>query len=263
MIASKCDKESKESKESCIETFRSLLNHPNIDVNKQDNEGNTSLIELCKKDNIDVYNEMIELLLAHKNVDVNKENKNGQTALMLLICKGDPPIVAIKLLLSHSDLDINRQDNAGCTYLMKICSNCRNEEDAKIVKLILDHPNININMQNNNNQTALSLTMRRDDQKICSEITKLLYSHPKLVMNIDELRASIEKDASHIEILVPKIFNPLVFDHSLIAKILEKYGDKPRIINLCGIHIDIKKTIMKHILDHKEQLYCSPNNIIA
>jgi ankyrin repeat protein len=60
------------------ETVRSLLASPNIDVNAEDENGNTPLIEAARFG----HDEVVTALLIAK-ADVNKKNNEGKTALML------------------------------------------------------------------------------------------------------------------------------------------------------------------------------------
>lgn len=65
-----------------------------LDVNAQDNEGNTPLHCACKENR----DENIQLLLAHSGINVNAQNNNGDTPL-LIACRNQN-IKGIKLLLS-------------------------------------------------------------------------------------------------------------------------------------------------------------------
>ena len=61
-----------------------LLEHPNIDVNLQHENGCTALMFASYKSNTDSTKQIVQMLLNHSNIDVNIKNKDGNTALSLL-----------------------------------------------------------------------------------------------------------------------------------------------------------------------------------
>ena len=79
------------------------------DLNKQDNDGDTALIDAAYLNNI----EIVKLLLEY-GADVNKQNIIGYTALISGVVNNNIEIV--KLLL-NAGADLNKQDNLGCTAL--------------------------------------------------------------------------------------------------------------------------------------------------
>jgi len=90
----------------CELTIQYLCNLPNIDINIQDNEGNTPLIFACKYNNINIINILLEY-----NADIDIINKNGATALHVAVYYGN--IEIIKLLLSKNPQSIIKIDNFG------------------------------------------------------------------------------------------------------------------------------------------------------
>lgn len=95
-----------------IKTIKMLLKHPDIDVNAQDENGNTALnlAILCKCPMI------VQVLIQHPNVDLNVENNDHKTALTLATDKNTvkqlvnaPDIILVPCDLIHS-LDTKTPD---------------------------------------------------------------------------------------------------------------------------------------------------------
>jgi ankyrin repeat protein len=82
-----------------------LWNHPNIDVNLIDGIwDDTPLMVASTVGRI----EMVKLLLQHKDIDINKESYQRVTALVYASRIGNIEIV--KLLLQHANIDINKKN---------------------------------------------------------------------------------------------------------------------------------------------------------
>lgn len=139
-----------------------LLEQDNIEVNFEDNDGITPLMQ-CN--NI----EILKLLINHNKTNINYQNYHGWTALMSHTLVNMTEFT--KVLLTVPDIDINLQDNDGWTALMIVAK----WGHIDIVKLLLSQQNIDIDITNNNYLTALGLA------KICIdyEIAELLESFNK------------------------------------------------------------------------------------
>jgi len=125
--------------------LKRLLEIPGINVNLQDNDGQTALMYIASSTNLLA----VQLLLAVPGIDVNLQNRFKKTALMKASEKGYIEIV--KLLLTVPGITINLQDTNGDTALLNATQN----EHIKIVKLLLAVPGIDVNLQNANGETAL------------------------------------------------------------------------------------------------------------
>jgi uncharacterized protein len=96
--------------------IEALLN-AGADVNAQDGNGNTALLELLEPANprrrsVEEYRVLVGTLLRAKNVNVNLANKNGETALMRAVRLGN--IEPVRLLLS-AGANTNAPDKIGET----------------------------------------------------------------------------------------------------------------------------------------------------
>jgi len=101
-------------------TFACKNNNENIvrwliengaDVNKENKDGNTSLIEACYYGNDNIIKLLIE-----NGADVNKENKYNNTPLIKACEKGYENIVR---LLIENGADVNKENKHGDTPLIK------------------------------------------------------------------------------------------------------------------------------------------------
>ena len=118
---------------------RLLLEHPDIDVNAQDSDGDTALLRAALMGNADAA----ELLLEHPDIDPNaRDAAFGATALMWACLHGRVEVV--KLLLEHPDIDVNIKNHAGATALT-ISQRRASAEKARryyeTIELILEHMN--------------------------------------------------------------------------------------------------------------------------
>ena len=104
--------------------IESLLKHPAIDVNREDNRGLSPLMEASKRG----QNKIVEALLFHRNMKVNKATwDDGNTALIYAImgfmefCHNDwchiSYLDVVRLLLRCPDTDVfHRNKNFETAY---------------------------------------------------------------------------------------------------------------------------------------------------
>ena len=98
---------------SGIHLFKLLLNHPKINVNIKDSDGDTILLYLLKILKNSYYSnkphdQRIKLLLEHPKIDVNVENNNHENAFLIMYDNGfhSYPNEIYKLLISHPKFSI-------------------------------------------------------------------------------------------------------------------------------------------------------------
>lgn len=118
-----------------------------IDVNMQDEKGNTALI--YASGNFWDKN-IVQELLQQPNIRVNIHNNEGETALMAAASQGNENTA--RLLLKVPNININAQDQSGRTALIHAALNGRED----IVKILLQVLNININAQDQKGRTAFN-----------------------------------------------------------------------------------------------------------
>ena len=117
-----------------------LMTHPQLDVNKTNQEDKTALFYAFRSEPL-----AISLLMAHPQLDVNKTNLYGQTVLMLATNFR----VDLSPFLTHPNIDVNVQDNKGGTALHWATS------FGVDLSPFLTHPNIDVNAQDDFGNTAL------------------------------------------------------------------------------------------------------------
>jgi ankyrin repeat protein len=173
------------------EIVKMLLQEKNIEINQQDRDGSTALIEasakghkeivqlLLQEKNIDInkqdiwdgstalmlaskygQKEIVEILLQKNNIEINQQVEYGNTALMLASQKGHKEIV--QMLLQDKNIEINQQDQEGYTALMYASANGHKE----IVQMLLQDKNIQINQKNKYGDTALMLASKYGQKEI-------------------------------------------------------------------------------------------------
>ena len=94
------------------EIVKLLLDHPDIEVNKKNDDGNTALHIMAAFIRNTVK---MKLLLDHPDIEVNKKDSAGNTALHIIIVNGYQE--SIDLLLKYG-ADINDRNSNGDTPLM-------------------------------------------------------------------------------------------------------------------------------------------------
>ena len=102
------DKEGDEENENnllnAIKTVKALLKIPSIDINYQDEDGNTPLHLACINDNVDII-----ILLMARSANIFKTNKEGNTILHTA-CENNS-INAFKFLIELFDIIDGNKDN--------------------------------------------------------------------------------------------------------------------------------------------------------
>jgi len=182
-----------------------LLARPDIQVNIQDEDGNTPLMYTCQSES---NGDITKLLLEYPGINVNQQNFRGFTALYLAIeyekdeqqeyLLNYPGINVnvqttftlrtalhkacflekeglVQKLLSFPEINVNLQDDDGRTALMHSCK----LQFLIIAELLLKHPTINVNLQDNEGGTALML-LNSDNAAFLSN----LLSRPEILIDL-------------------------------------------------------------------------------
>ena len=143
----------------------SILIKAVVDINFQNNIGNTALIDASKYGK----KEVVRLLLERNDLKIDIQTiLLENTVLIIASYKGNEDIV--KLLLENG-AKVNIQNNRGSTALME--ASCKGNK--KIVKLLLEN-GAKVNIQNNSGDTALMEVSRKGNKQI---VELLLKNNPK------------------------------------------------------------------------------------
>ena len=131
-----------------ITVFKMLLQHPDIDVNHQNDWGISCLMSCCFLQ----YDECIDLLLLHKKININQQDKDGISILQW--CCYNNYYYGFKKLIQHKDIDINQQDTKGRT-IVHVCVSILANEFLKL--LLLLRQDVNINLKDDTCNDALAI----------------------------------------------------------------------------------------------------------
>ena len=178
-----------------------LFQHPRIDINKGNKNGETPLILASKMGKLAV----MEMLLQHPQSDVNKVRNDGQTALHSASSVGRSDEVA--RLLRHPNIDANMRDNRGKTALHLASLNGNTE----IVKILHQHPQLDINIDDNLGRTALHYASEAGHL----EAAKLLLLHPQIHVNtrdkyLNKTYLHYATERGHLEVVEMILQHPQV-----------------------------------------------------
>lgn len=94
-----------------LDLFHELMSS-NVDVNIQDDLGNTVLMYAIEAQQI----EIIDLLIQHPRIDLNLENVEGKTAIILAYEKGD--ISSVQKMIMTGRVDLNHMDRNNQSLLL-------------------------------------------------------------------------------------------------------------------------------------------------
>jgi ankyrin repeat protein len=215
-----------------VEMVKLLCEHPNIDMNPQDNLGRTPLfyctsVEMLEvlMDNLDtdpnikdhmgdtIFHtnhdyEFYEMLIKYPRVDFNMANKNGFTLIQL--CVHNSGLIA--LLLANAKIYLNYPFKDGEHILFKLKDNY---EDMYIYKMVVSNQRVNINYQNNSGRSPLFYTS--------IEQTKVLLADDRINVNLQDNEGDT---VLHIVLTQEKL--TLLLNHPKInPNIKNKYGIYP------------------------------------
>ncbi|KAI2497814.1 hypothetical protein MHU86_16700 [Fragilaria crotonensis] len=147
-----------------------LLKHDRVDVNIQDSSGHTALTMACEMNN----SHIIRKLLIRDKVDVNLRDCRGRTALVISCSLENWEMVS--LLLRRGDVDVSCQNELGETVLMVIASS-RGGSDA--TRELLKRNTVDVNCRDRNGRTALIRASSAGNLEVIRELLK----HDELNVN--------------------------------------------------------------------------------
>jgi ankyrin repeat protein len=129
------------------EAVEILLQSPKININTQDDLGDTPLHDAMRRT---IPIDVAKLLLRHPAIQINLQNQNGETPLHLSVEQG--PEVSVSLLLHHPDIQVNVVDEFGKTPLhLAIEAN-----QPQIINHLLSHSDTDVNYCDRRGWTALT-----------------------------------------------------------------------------------------------------------
>ena len=149
-----------------FEIVKILTNHPQCNIEAEDNFNDRPLHKACEFGNVDI----VRHLVIDKHCDVNAKGRNGYIPLHYACEKGHFEIV--KILTNCPQCNIEAEDNSNDKPLHKACEFAGNVD---IVRYLVIDKHCDVNAKGRNGYTPL--------HKACGkghfEIVKILTNHPQ------------------------------------------------------------------------------------
>lgn len=170
--------------------FDILITRPDIDINLADYDGLTPLMHVIVNSNgvLDTNSYYIHQILNHPNLDINKQNNYGETALIISILKlyGGYPItngtsMSDSSLLEHAvyfnsaSVDFNKPVILQQDSVFTV----QNKNKYATIQLLLSCENININLNDNKGKTPFIYAVEKRDK----ELFNILINNDKVDIN--------------------------------------------------------------------------------
>ncbi len=127
-----------------------------VDLNNQDDDGYTALMQAAAKGN----KKIVQMLIDAK-VDLNKRDKKGYTALILAVLRGHKEIVQ---MLIDAKADLNIKDSMGITALIWAAF-AEENKNMDIVQMLIN-AGADLNNQDDDGYTALMWASSRGNKEI-------------------------------------------------------------------------------------------------
>ncbi len=177
---------------------KTILDSPNVNINQQNENGET-ILHICLKD----HRYIEALWLIEQGIDVNIEDNHGVTAVRIAIQRGKVEI--LERLIVDSKIDINQVDRSKRTLLQDAVI----YGHGKIITLLTNYMDDLNSVDKNNRNVVFDAIAYGDD-----EITDKLLENEDLDLNIIDNDGKTILHNSHIE-----------DDEELSIKLLEKGAD--------------------------------------
>lgn len=162
-----------------LEFVKALIKSPEVDINKQDNNGNTPLHIALKGKEIRI----VSALLDNPGIDLNRVNKNGESIYSVfmqnlrkiadldyghnLVFSHDQ-IDNISKFLSSPSLNVNMRDKNGNTPLHL----ATDSHNIDLISTLLKKHKADINLKNNDGDTPLHLAIKNDNTAVVNALLK-------------------------------------------------------------------------------------------
>ncbi|KXJ74703.1 hypothetical protein RP20_CCG013108 [Aedes albopictus] len=202
-----------------MHTFKMIVAHYTSDVNKQDNDGNTSL-------HFAVFygkQEIVKMLIYKYNADFKIVNNRGKTLIHYAAEVGNLQIM--QMLISSCVADINAQDNDGNTPLHLAALN----KKWGIVTMLIYKYNADFKIVNNRGKTLIHYV----DEKEHMGIVKMLLDDYATDVNAQDNdgKTPLHFAAERYNMNIVKI---LMDDYAADVKAQDNYGRTP--LHLAVLH---------------------------
>ncbi len=151
--------------------FSELLDRK-IDVNCQDNEGNTILMVAIKNGQSALINQLIE----YPFIDLNIMNDEGKTALMLAYEMQD--VKTLQKIISSRKAEINTMDvNQNTLMLLTLI-----DDNLELFDALLNY-GADLNLQYKDNKTLLMIALQMQKKRFIAKI----FEHPEFNVDLQDI----------------------------------------------------------------------------
>ncbi|XP_063673929.1 uncharacterized protein LOC134811121 [Bolinopsis microptera] len=144
-----------------VELVLFLLKIDEVDVNVNDNSGETALMHATKVGKTNV----IKALIADDRVEVNYCDKAGRTALMHATKAGKTDV--IKALIADDRVEVNHCDKAGRTALMHATKTGKTD----VIKALIADDRVDVNFCDKAGRTALMYAAKAGQTEVIKALT--------------------------------------------------------------------------------------------
>lgn len=262
-----------------------LLNSEKVDLNHQDNQGNTALMCVASHPNVNVFCESIQIIrmLMKKGANPNIKNNENETALMGAI--NGKSLKSVEVLLNFGS-DYRIKSQSGDTALMR----AQKGQDRNILEVILQKVNkdslleyvnqgnfqgvaellerrVDLDVRYENEQTALMIATHNRQSDI---VHFLLICHADVKMKDSKGQTALDIAKSKGFEEIEKMIQQRIYDDEFLSKVI--YGDNGGVSDLLDkiSHVNIQNksgetalmmaskmnhlTIVQTLLSHKVEV---------
>ncbi|WWR16708.1 ankyrin repeat domain-containing protein [Lachnospiraceae bacterium JLR.KK008] len=224
----------KNNKKSVVQTF---LKRGGVDVNKQDESGNTPLIYVCMKNARD----LVKLLLDN-GADVNLGNHQERMPLHYAAETGNSEIIT---LLTDAGADVNCTDTNGVTPLMVMARSGKTDAALKFIQ----NPDIDVKLKDNDNHMAIDYASSSGLRELVKALTQTeehtdafgntTLHHACWEEQAEVVKVLLEKDKESVNKVNDEGETPLILavrrSNLVITELLLGAGAKPECADLNGV----------------------------
>lgn len=162
-----------DSLDRCVE---SLLQRPDVDVNKTDKYGLNALMNLCQHSKSTKIVEIVKLLIDN-GINVNQTNKYGMNALMWLCWHSQSDKMAqMAQLLIENGIDVKKTDANGMNALMHLCHASCSDKIVEVGRILISN-GIDVKQSDGDGMTALMFLCAKSESDKIIEMAQLLIAN--------------------------------------------------------------------------------------
>jgi len=167
-----------------ITTIKYLCSHPRVNINQQDERGETALHTLSSRDTPPYVLPLFKLLIEECGADINVQTNRKDTPLLTVLFT--PCSREVKLyMLSQPGINVNAQNVNGKTVLHQACLTINNTSIQVYQRLV--ELGADVNIQDNDKMTPLHYAFRRFNHRDSDiKVISYLLSQPSIDLSLKD-----------------------------------------------------------------------------